>query len=166
MKSQNKTLTQSKLAAILGTTRQNIAHHVKAGKAPKDLADIDAWQSYLAVVGRDGTVPKELRESMAKEKLGILRAIRHDKERANKIKDGEVFDAANVTRFVTDLVHNCFFGELDRLAHEFPSTLKGKDEVAIHEEILRETESVKRTLRNKLDAFAAATPKSNEKGKQ
>ena len=62
-------------------------------------------------------------------------------------------DVSIVTQFIHDLVANCFFGELERQAHEYPSTLKGKNEVAIHEECIKQMESAKKTLRLRLEAW-------------
>lgn len=64
-----------------------------------------------------------------------------------------VVDVSLVTRFVTHLVGQCFFGELERLAGEYPSILKGKGEVAIHEECLRQTVAIKKILRTQLDRW-------------
>jgi hypothetical protein len=49
-----------------------------------------------------------------------------------------------------------FFGELDRLAQEFPVTLKAKDEIAIHEEVLKQIENVKKNLTAALDSTASS----------
>jgi hypothetical protein len=90
---------------------------------------------------------------MAKEKLGILKETRHAKRRENLIRDGEMVPTSLVTRFCTNLIGNIFFGELDRMALEFPVTLKGKGEVAIHEAVLKDIASLKKTLRTKLAAW-------------
>jgi hypothetical protein len=158
MKSKSKSKTKSvpapilKLAGALGVSRQLINYHVKKTGAPK-LSDVPAWEEYLAEHGRIGSAPPELRIEIAKERLAILRAVRHAKERENKVKDDLVCDVPRVSQFIHDLVGNCFFGELERQANEYPSTLKGKNEVAIYEECLKQMESAKKTLRLRLEAW-------------
>lgn len=64
-----------------------------------------------------------------------------------------VCDVAIGTRFLNALVHQCFFGELDRYKHEFPVVLKAKDEVAIFEEIGRQVELTKKAILAHLDRW-------------
>ena len=96
-----------------------------------------------------------MRDAIAKAKLDILHEVRHQKKRENKEKDGEMIHVPLATRFIQDLVGNIFFGELDRMAHEFPSTLKAKTEVQIFEEVTRQISTVKRSLRDKLAAWVS-----------
>lgn len=67
----------------------------------------------------------------------------------NEMKE-TLIDFATVSKFITNLVSKTFFGELDRLSQEFPPALKGKTEVAIHEECIRQTEAIKNSLRKLL----------------
>jgi len=53
-------------------------------------------------------------------------------------------------RFINDLVGTLFFGQLERLANEFPATLKGKTEIEINKECIEQIETIKRSLRDKL----------------
>lgn len=164
MKSKSNTVTtQSGLAKAIGVSRQLVSFHVKNGKAPKDL-NVEAWRTYLAAVGREGSASGELHKAIGKQKLLILKEVRHAKQRENRIKDGEAFDAGRVQRFITDVIHNVFYGELDRMALEFPVTLAGRTAIEIHEEILKQTETTKRCLRDRLAQLEAMGPK--EKGKE
>lgn len=149
-KKQNIT-TPSGLAKALGVSHQLIAWHQKKG-GPKGY-DKEEWEEYFAAKGRAGSAPAELRAEMAKEKLGILQEVRHAKKRENKIKDGETIGTALVTTFVQNLIGNIFFSELERMSLEFPVTLKGKGEVEIHEAVLKDIASLKKTLRTKLAAW-------------
>ena len=67
----------------------------------------------------------------------------------------QVVDVPLTTRFVQNLVGNIFFGELDRLAHECPSTLKAKTEVQIFEECEKQITAIKRALRDSLDSWVS-----------
>ena len=88
---------------------------------------------------------------------GDIDWAKRDKRAAAMIKEIELeklreqlIDFSCADRFVRKLVSNFFFGELDRLAHEFPAVLKAKDELRIHEEVLRQIEIVKSNLRGQL----------------
>ena len=146
-----KPMTKSELARQLGTTRHNILYHTRTGNAPKDLNDVEAWQIYMISVGREGTIPKEMREAMSKEKLAILKAVRYDKERTNRRKDDELCPVAFTTQYMRDMIDFCFIPELDRLVKELPSILKGMDEVAIFEEMNRQAGLIRQALQARLN---------------
>jgi hypothetical protein len=150
-KSNTKPMTKSALARILGTTRHNILYHTRTGNAPKDLNDVEAWQIYLISVGREGTMPKEFRDAISREKLAILKAVRYDKERTNKVKDDELCPVAFTTQYMRDMIDSCFIPELDRLVKELPSILKGMDEVAIFEEMIRQIGLIRDALKSRLN---------------
>jgi hypothetical protein len=71
-------------------------------------------------------------------------------------KRDRVIDFASADSFLRRLVRAHFFGELDRLAHEFPAGLKGKNEVQIHEEVVRQIESIKSNLENEMATWDEA----------
>lgn len=52
--------------------------------------------------------------------------------------------------FLSKLVRVSFFGELDRMAQEFPSTMKGKDEIAVSIEVNKQIAQVKKSLESDL----------------
>lgn len=63
---------------------------------------------------------------------------------------GNLLDADETETFIRDLVGVVFFGNLDRLAHELPVILKGKNEVEIHTEMIKQVEQIKEMLKSKL----------------
>ena len=67
--------------------------------------------------------------------------------------EDKVVDFANVRKFYGNLISNHFFAELDRLAAEFPVTLKGKTEVDINLECQAQIKKVKRYLLDQLDVW-------------
>jgi hypothetical protein len=85
----------------------------------------------------------------ARSKRGeaLLRELRLEIERK------ETVPFSTVTQFVSDLVGNVFFGELQRLQSEAPANLKGKNEVQIHEWAVEQTEKIKAALGSKLDEW-------------
>lgn len=146
MKKTKPKNTQATLAKILGVSRQTISHHVKTGKAPKSLDDIDAWLTHLAAYGTNSGIPKEMRKAIAKQRERLLRAQADRAELDLSERRKEVIAFAEVNRFVSHLVANVFFGSLDRLSFELPSTLKGRGEVEIHRVLTHEIEMVKKEL--------------------
>jgi len=90
--------------------------------------------------------------------------IQRDKRAAALIREckleemrKQTFEFALAEKFVRKLVSQLFFGELDRLAQEFPANLKGKTEIEIHGECLRQNEQVKRNLRKELESWIEVT---------
>lgn len=141
-------LTQSELGRLLGMTRQAIAHHVRAGKAPKNLSNVEGWRTYLAAVGRTGSAPQKLQGAIGRQRLAILKETRHSKARENRIQDGEVMEAAKVKRFITNLV-GLFFAQIEKMVNDLPTVLKGKDELEIFEECTRRKLAITNTLKSK-----------------
>ena len=117
---------------MLGTTRQNIRHHVSSGNAPRSLDDVQGWKALLAAIGRVGTASKEIRYKTAQEKLAILKETVKAKRRQNRIADAACMDAATVNSFLKKLVA-MMCAELDKIATEMPRRLVGKNEVGIYE---------------------------------
>lgn len=64
-----------------------------------------------------------------------------------------VVDFSNVTRIIQQLVRVEFFGELERLANEYPTSLTGKTPVQINEECIKQGEKIKKTLESALDTW-------------
>ena len=65
-------------------------------------------------------------------------------------KRKETIAFAQATAFANHMVNKFFFAELDRLAQEFPPNLKGKDEISIHAECLKQVEVIKSGLADHL----------------
>ena len=143
-------MTRSKLASILGTTRQNIRHHIMAGKAPKNLDDIEGWRAHFAAVGRIGTASREIRYQSARERLGILTELLKEWRRKNRLADAECLDAATVRLFRKNLVA-LMLAELETTGKDFPRRLAGKSELEILE-VCRQretaiTDAIKRAMK-------------------
>src|ERR1700742_3595859 len=124
-KTKSTKMTQSRLADALGISRQLVAFHVKGGKAPP-LDDTEGWVEFLAVNGREGSLPKELRKAIAAQRLRLIKAQADRTELENGAKRKEYVAWDSASRFIRDLVRNFFFGELERMREEFPITLEGK----------------------------------------
>lgn len=65
-------------------------------------------------------------------------------------KRDQVVDFQTSAAFIRNLVNVAFFAELDRVASEFPATLKGKSEVEISVEVDNQIKAIKESLRLKL----------------
>ena len=152
MKTKKEVTEQVKLAKALGVSRQLISYHAKKKHAPS-INDTEAWREFLLAEGRDAGLPKHLREELAKQRLRLLTEQADKLEMENAVKRREVINFESVKQFIRDINQNCFFGELDRLANEFPSALKGQNEIEIHKECLAQIERIKTVLRAKLDAM-------------
>lgn len=79
-------------------------------------------------------------------------------EQLMKARD-QVVEFDTVRRFVNHLMAVSFFGELDRIAHEFPASLKGKTELEIHAECIAQVGRVKKTVESQIKTWV------NKKGK-
>jgi hypothetical protein len=78
-----------------------------------------------------------------------------------KMRDS-VIEWVLVEKFIMQLVGINFFGELERLAGEFPATLKGKSEVEIASEVANEVKSIKESLRSRMEIWKTKKGKINE----
>jgi hypothetical protein len=142
-------MTQNKLAKTLGISRQSLWNHIKRRNGAPPVDDLEGWRTYLAAVGRTGSAPtKELREQIARQKLGILKETRHSKARENRIQDGEVLEAVKVNTFIRNLI-SLLFAELDRMIGDLPTVLKGKDELAIEQECAKRKWAIKDAITSK-----------------
>lgn len=148
---ESEPMTQSKLAAVLGVSRQLIAHHRKSGKGPKTL-DVEAWVEFLAAHGREGSLPPEVRARIAEERLRLVRAQADKVELENAARKKLLIDRDFVTRSIGDVV-GLFSAELDRMAQELPATLKGKTEIQIRDEVVKQKRAVRRLLDSHLEKF-------------
>ena len=151
-RTKSNKMTQSALATLLGTTRQNIHNHIRAGKAPKNLDDVEGWRAHLAAVGRIGTASRELRYQSARERLAILTEILHEKRRHNRLEDAECLDAKTVNLFLKNLV-NLMLAELHKSGKDLPRRLAGKAEIEILEVCRHReaaiTDAIKRAMKGK-----------------
>ena len=141
------------MANKLGVSRQLLAAHTKKPDAPK-LDDVAAWETYLAMHGREGSAPPELRRKIAEQRLRLLttlaerEAIKLARERDETLTKGDVGFA--ISRGMA-----LFFSALDRLVHcEAPPNLKGKTEREIETFLADYAERMKRELRESLSKLA------------
>src|SRR3989442_1933068 len=83
----------SELARLLGCSRQLISSHRRKPGAPP-LADVSGWEEFLAAYGREGSMPRGLRERVARERLRLLAAIATKAERENTKAAGKSLEAS------------------------------------------------------------------------
>lgn len=141
--------TQKALAQLLDISPQLVNKHVRSGKAPP-IDDIAAWEEFLTVNGRAGSMPAELRSQIAKERHRILTATADRLEDERARRRGSVYDAATVDNFLRDLIGDVF-ADLRRVFQtELPPVLKGLDEAAIAAKAVAELETISEASRNKL----------------
>ena len=145
-------LTKKQFAAAIGISPQNLNHHLKSDKAPP-LGDVDAWITFLAGQGRDGNLPRKLREEIAKARLKLIHQQVAKAKMENDVARRELIPFATVNDFIRHITANLFFGELSRLACEFPATLKGKDEISINAEVETQIARVKKSLEQQVQAW-------------
>jgi hypothetical protein len=151
MKSKQKkpAITKADFARSIGISPQNLQYHLKSGDAPP-IGDTEAWTVYLAGEGRDPTLPKALRERIAKERLKLIRENVIKAELDNKKTKGELIEFSKVETFLRFLTGEVFFGELERLTNEWPAALKGQNEISIQAECKRQTDNIKKRLQEQL----------------
>lgn len=152
MKTKTK-MTQSKLAEIVGVSRQLVAFHVKTGKAPK-LDDIDGWLEHLAAVGKDGSLPPELRKKIAQQRYRLLKANADKAEMEHMLRRKEAVEFEFVEQFIGHMV-DVFFAEIERMRHEFPVALKGRTEVEISKVVGERFDRLAEDCRRAMDKFTS-----------
>lgn len=147
-------LTPTELAKELGWSIQRVAWHRSAKTDAPKGNNLKEWQAYAAahgyVVGNTSTKSaKKISEAIARAKLDILEETRTERKRRNRLAENELYDAKEVTQYVSNLVAY-FFGELERLAAEYPVSLKGKTEIPISQECKEQTIKIKEGLRRRV----------------
>lgn len=152
-------MNQSRLAEVLGVSRQLIAHHVKSGKAPA-VEDVDGWFEFLAATGRHGSLPSDARKEIGQARLRLIKAQADRVEIENMARRKEMMPFNKVEIFFQKFCVVGFWAELNRLKEEFPPNLKGKSEIEIYEECDKQIEQIKANLQNRLSIWM------NENGKE
>ena len=66
-----------------------------------------------------------------------------------------VIEFLSVDKFIRNLVGNMFFGELERIASEFPASLKGKSEVEIAEEVNKQKKQIAKGITSYMETWLA-----------
>ncbi len=153
---KRKSMTQDDLAAILGTTRQNIAHHEKSGDAPK-RDDLAGWETLLASKGRTSSDPKELRHDLAKARLEIAREQAARLKRENQVANGTLLDRGEVER-ECNAAEAYYFQELARLERECGATLAGLAPLPLKQALSKFLNELRQRSREKFAAVSKPTP--------
>ncbi len=130
---------QNQLAKALGISKQLMSLHLKNPEAPKALDDIDGWTKFLAVHGREGSAPPDLRRAISQKRLELIsqqvaKAERENKEAFKHLERSE--DVAKCQK----LAVTTFSAEVQRMVRDLPSVLVGLTEVEIRQK-LQEFES-------------------------
>lgn len=149
---KTKTCSKAQFAREIGISRQNLNYHIQTGNAPA-IGDVEAWLAFLAEQGRDATLPKKLREAIAKERLRLIKENVEKAKMENAEKRGEMIAFDKVRAFLHNIIGTFFFGELARLEAEFPAALKGQTEIEIQAECKRQISKIKEELRVHLTAW-------------
>lgn len=124
-RTKSKAMTASKLAQMLGVSRQLIAAHRKHPGAPK-LQDVAGWTLFLAERGRAGSAPPELRQAIAQARLGILNETKSRLARENAVADGEMMLVSDARRQAAE-AWGFLFSALQQGRDELPPQLAGLD---------------------------------------
>jgi hypothetical protein len=140
--------TQSSLAKSLGVSRQLIAAHASKPDAPP-LGDITGWTAYFAQHGRIGSAPDDLRRAIAQERLEILKETKAKLARDNRIEDGKTMLVASALKQAGEACGH-MMAELERRDRELPPALAGLSAVEIGKRMSADTESIRKTLKEKL----------------
>lgn len=148
-----KAISKAEFARAIGISPQNLHYHLKHSDKAPPIGDVDGWATFLAGEGRDSTLPPKLREAIARERLRLMEENVKKVKMENEEKQGELISFAKVRSFMHRVIGDFFFGELERLAHELPATMKGQDEVTIHAEIKTQTSKIKERLTEHIQAW-------------
>jgi hypothetical protein len=141
-------MTKRALARRLGCTSQAIHYHLRTKANTPPLDNVSAWKTFMAKQTKDHTLTihsATVGRKIARARLAILTEIHAEKAHQRKLRESQSIAGASVRRYTERLVHH-FFSQLDRLARELPSTLKGKDEIGINTEMLSQVELIKRNV--------------------
>ena len=146
-------MTQAALSRKLGISAKLVAAHVRTEEAPP-LDDVAAWEKLLAMKGRDGAAPADLRRKIGEARLAILEEQKIAARRENQIKAGEMMLTADAHREACEAM-SLTFAELERRDRELPPALAGLDAVSIFKRMKSDTEQIRKTLKAKFEDVGA-----------
>ena len=143
-------MTVSKLAAVLGVSRQLIAAHRKKPDAPA-LDDVAGWNVFFAAHGRMGSsnVPPELRKAIAQERLAILTETKIKLARENESEAGKLMLVEDAVRHA-NAAGSFFMEAIERLTREGPPAWAGCTAAAIATHLDGLVERIRRELKEKM----------------
>ena len=144
-------MTQARLAKLLAVSPQLVNYHVKSGESPP-IDDVKQWHIYLAEVGREGSLPEDLRRKIGEARARLIRAQAARAERENKLAEKELMPCASAVKQAAEAM-GYTFSELERLAREIPPALAGGTAVEIGKRIAVEVERIRSTLKEKFQTI-------------
>lgn len=151
-KANTKSITnQSELAASLGLSRQLISAHAKKPGAPP-LSDRAGWIEFLAMVGRDGSAPVDIRRAIAQKRLEILEQQRIAAVRDNQKAAGEMMLTADAKRQAGE-AQAFDYAEDERMVNEYPPALAGLSAIEIHKRLKSWLASKWKTVSEKYESI-------------
>jgi hypothetical protein len=151
-KSKSKSNVIETIAAEHGVTARTVRNWKRDGAPLHDPAELEGW---LLVNNRQSPVPPELKEEMAQARIRLVTGQAEKIERENKLRSHELIEFKLAEDFINHPQGVIFFGEHERLAQELPATLKGKTEVEINVEYLRQLELINKQLERAVDGWVA-----------
>ena len=145
-------MTASKLAKVLGVSRQVISAQRRPGNDSPALDDVAGWTAHLAAHGRVGSqAGGDLKKQIAVERLAILRETKAKMEMENAQRRGETVAYGEARRQASEAAA-LYFAELDRMCRELPPIIKGLDEIGVFRKLEQRREEIRETLNRAFDA--------------
>lgn len=143
-KSKNsKTESAASFARRIGISPQGLQHHVKASEDAPPIGDVDAWIKFLAVHGREGSAPPDLRRKIASARHRLLAAQAAREEIRLQRESGQMVPKAEVREGLA-AAQGLLFQTLDRVfLNELPPVLQGLSAKQMRDRMTTEIEAVK-----------------------
>lgn len=152
-KSKQVKATQASLARALKVNKQTVHYHVKAG-CEIPLNDVQGWRDYLAEIGREGSLPADIRKAIGKARARLLQAQVTKAERENQKEQGLLMlrseakiENAKAWAFVFEMIDR-------RLCNEYPPLLQGRNAVEIFEQLCAFREELRKSAKDKFEKAA------------
>jgi len=136
--------------AALKHAKNNGCTFIRHGRS--DLGEFLRW--FFARTGEDENESSINWADRDKRASALIKEVILEQKRE------QLIEFKTVETFLNNLVSVGFFGELDRLANEFPSSLKGRTEISINEECMKQTNNIKIALKSQLENWIKAKGKN------
>jgi len=153
-----KPTTAAELARRLGVRANSLGVHIRSGLGPP-IGDVEAWVEFLAIHGRQGTMPEDARKDMAETRRRLVEAQALKIERENKVADGLLVPVDEVEQGLKEVMAE-MFSTLERIwCSEMPPLLSGLNEVEIRGKCQKEIDEMKARIRERFDELSRRTNK-------
>jgi len=135
----------AEFARKLGISKQLLNHYLKEPAAPK-LTDEKAWIDFIAVHGREGSGPPDLRRAIAAKRLELIseQVAREKRLNAEAMKELVPWELVQKAQQFAD---QTFCAQIQRFVRDWPAVMEGLTAVEMRKKMQEDADAILPTLK-------------------